>query len=1838
MSSAPRKINNLRDFLVHLPRLAQYEYNEVVSYIVWKVLNLSSTKDTQVDWDSFVGIFESENWKNGTYTDVLKNGLWKAKFSDSAGKHNLHVGSMCNRLCYPLETVYYCFTCTMNPLYEICEYCFDKDKHKGHIYTAKIVVRQEGRVCHCGDTSIFKESHRYNQCKNELNNQQPHDSTARTDYNQDDTSMLSTFNSILDYLIDITIYLKEQNESALLAESLVNSVRKHDLAAVSKTVLADSKSFIPDENALEAKLAIQIDEEDSNIHYMDLTEKLARILNKPAEYAISMTRMLEKGHPSVTVVKSSDLDKIQKISMRLQQEGVTNHVRSMSDTFKRDLSDDLIHWLYISCTEAPSDLTKKKALRLSMLDAWESGLLSTKLTTDFLSPYVAKLNLLGGFLVSYEQRDSFPWFKPWNFGILDDTRVTDKMSSYDKRLADTNIINTVSRFHALHGSRFQYILVESTNNLSRLSRYRMLKVLSSLYTLTDPARQCLAAQYFDIYLAVLYSTVASDIVGFKVSLMSIFSQYTFQHPDTANIAIKSGFIQRTLKYAFTLMSFTSEDLLAYLPIPLYHACKLPHKTIRNRRTIMCFKDICILMSTNTVPLELLENDDILTAIVESFSEFNDILPLKRETTEHVEFENFDFSSYYFYFSSMLIMTDGFIRSISLINEKESRKRIVTKLIDLSMKRELELLAQFRANVSSPFLSRGLLICQARQPSFKMMKQKICNYTAEIINFQVGVDTQNFFHPMSYLFKFVLQWSKCGRYDPLPDYMVNYVDFKDLFRNSKDALYMCESALSTLVLLGQVNVGFWVRNGTPITHQARMYTKYSMRELTYMSDLFNVQFSMSYADPNEFMVTYLTRWGLKNWANGVPMGDYPQHETTVAMVNECLLLLVQSLTEIKSLIIVSSVDGFEKTLKTEIVHALCFKSCSYSQIMDAIPEHITKHAAFDLHLEEYTNFTPPSGLTDCGMYSLKTKYRREIDPYYIGLSPSKRYEAEKNIRTSMASNKHVHYDDTFVPAKRVVDFLKATPYSNLYRISSVETFGLFLKNTLDHINKFNYESLLPIVIHLIHQCVVNNLNDFMKMFWHEFATADTEFYYYNSIGSILYGILLKENFIQVHGKIREIFRYLVQTAPHVDVKSYLEEQTDSFNPSILWSSNEMKATKDVQFERKKKLAKLRKEKMLRELAKQQLQFIKNNGLTSDEEQESLIESSEVIKKQGWVYPEETCVFCKMSHEEEAFIYFSYQEDNICNHGVDFSDKKRVIDLFGGGGKCTSCQDEKIKNFEIECRLSHTSQGAVLRTCGHGAHISCLGNHMKSIRAAHNQTTKNVPVAYGFGLMYCPLCNGLCNSFLPRLVRANYRSVNDFFDDKSAHNTEAENISALLLSPSIKAARIFEDLDKTKKDNNRIEALNKLLVNTVCNIELTMRTQTKPFVQEISNQRLLTIRLLNELILFLHRNEDHSSISPNITTSWERFLKEDMDTDLLMIGNQILQFSCCNNKTGFANNLPGTLRMKELLKRYVFQELLVLAKDLMKVQFYRNCPEIQALIQHQSFISDASNTSELEYSTKLFTAVLQLINPMAETFANEIFRLRYRIYYLLSQSLRIFLKRLSILVYAQYAIGETPKTAAVPQNDVNYYLAYLRLPTLGAVLHELNEEQSIHHLQTAIKSFQPSSLRSLTQKLEGMHFTSPFPVELVTLPHSLSHFFASEEDNLMHRVLKDDIAICLFCGKKCKVQRSVGLHGYAQGVCTNHVRNECKISSTYGVFLMIRSNAVYLSYGERGTFYSAPYLHKHGEPDEDFKYNTPVFLDKKRYEYLCNGIILDNMIPHLVLRLTDGNSDLGGWETM
>ncbi|QLQ81098.1 hypothetical protein HG537_0E04530 [Torulaspora globosa] len=1829
-------IANIRDFLVHLPRLARNDYDEAVSYMVWKVLNLSVEEDIErIDWNSIVKVIESKKWRDGTYRNVLKDCLWKRKAVEMARKGYSHVGTMCNRQCFPPETVYYCFTCNMNPLYEICEFCFDKSEHEGHVYTAKMVGRPEGRVCHCGNTSVFPELH----C---LSQQERSDACSEAFESEGsyEKHIVTTVSAICDYLIDITVYFQEKEGLASPLDNACYGRSRFDSSAKPEIYLQDSRGDICDRIPEdETEWALQIDEEDCQMCYMDLAAKIGRILNKPLEYAVSITNVLENGSPSVTVIKSRDRNKIEKISSKFTNEGATNHIRETKDTFKKSLVDDLVHWLYLLSIKEPNSLQIKRALRLSFLEAWESGLVSNKLALDCLNPFMAKINLLGGFLVSEEQRDTFPWFTPSEFPDIKDLSVREIFLKYNKRLSTTNIPNAVSRYHTFHGSKFQYILVGSADILTKLSKNRMLKVISSIFAIMDDTKQFLASQYLDVYLAVLYSTVASDLTGFKVSLMGTLSQHIFQDPKNANLAIRRGFIQRTLRFAYTLMAFSPEDLSAYLPIPLYYSCKLPSESIRNRRTIIGLKDICMLMSTNTIPEELLKNEEILAVIIESFAAFNKILPLKRETSEHVEFENFDFSSYYFFFSSILVLTDGYVHSISLLSDLESRRGFITKLLTIAMDKELETLSKLHRSYSTSSLSDTNCHYRPKMDGLPLVKEKICNYVGHVINFQVGVDTQNFFNPMSYLFRFVLQWSCCGKYTPLPDISKKYLDFRKFIQDKTKALYVSESALSTLVLIGQISVGFWVRNGTPITHQARMYTTYSIREFTYMSDIFNIQFSMAMADPNEFIVTYLARWGLKHWSNGFPMGDYPDFETTVAMVNQCCLLLIRLLTQTKFLTVVSSVDGFEKTLRGEIVHALCFKSCSYSQIMSSLPEHITKHAAFDLYLEKYTDFTAPAGVTDSGIYTLKTQYRNEIDPYFIGLSSSKRYEVEKSIRMSMALKEKIDYEDTFVPAPKTIDSLKFTPYCELFAISSVETFGTFIKNTLDHIKKYECDTLLPTVLHLIHICIVNNLDAFSKIFWHEFGSLDTEFCFYHSIGSILYSFLLQENYLQVHGKIREIFKYMVKNVPHVDVDSYLREQVPSFDSDILWSSKTIRNNKDGELERKKNLARMKKEKMLRKLAKQQIQFIDNHNFSASDEEickESSADSAVAFQPHREDSYEDPCVFCKMPSEDDVFVYFSYQEQNICECRVDFTTERNWDNcMIKSSDDCNADWMKQI--FDTNHTTQLTSQASVLRTCGHGSHISCLANHMKAIRTAHNQTTKNIPVAFGFGLLYCPLCNALCNSFLPHFAGLEWHCSEENSNIKSPKSNTC--IESSLLSTGIKAAKVFQDLqwESNGSTDNLLDVVSRLLVNTTRNVELGLRPDDGLSMDKVSGQKIRTLKLLYALRNVIKGQSISAHPSLGALPDWDDCLSEKFDCDLLVSGSYLIdQYNSSSAEEDIEKGLaicpPANLH--ELIKRKLFRDILLISKGLVDGKF---C--LDSLEKHMQSKKMDGDEFQMEQSciAMILRELTSLLNPKIAPFTEDQTIFEY-VYHLLVGSLTVFLKRLCIMNHVRSGPRANRNCMSASYRPLDFYLSYLNLQPMELTLQRFIDED----FDATLNSIKVNFLDNCPGRIHGipehMSLSSAEPFHLTPLPSSLSVFFRSEDDNITHRALKHEIAICLFCGTACRIQKPLALHKYAIGVCTNHVRNVCPVISTYGAFLLIRSNAIYLAYGQRGSFYPAPYLHRHGEPDEDLKYNSPVYLDERRYEHLKSGVILENMIPHIVHRLTENNSDLGGWETM
>ncbi|CAL9738356.1 E3 ubiquitin-protein ligase Ubr2p [Monosporozyma servazzii] len=1839
MSNTRRKTpESLKDFLSFLPVLCNNEYNEVSDYFIWKALSLCLEENNDnIDWRSIIQNFESIYLNKDECNSLLVDTTWRKTFLND-NTTNIHKNAMCGRLCYPIETVYYCFTCITNPLYEICEFCFDPNKHVGHDYISKIVTRDEGRVCHCGNKSVFKDPLNAYMCKNQLN----HIPNETKPANKEQTQIIqSTINTVVDYIITTLIENREFHEISFVSSQQkkelntlgIRESSPYELSAVDSSnslQLTNLSQFANNKN-LKEKWVLQINEDNLAIHPRELSTSIIEILNKPAEYAAVIVQELEAGNSPVTILESEDVAQLEDIHIEFEKRNIHTSLIRMCLAYKHHLSETLLSWLYTMTKNQKDSQPFLYSLRLSLLDRWTAR--GPQSVLDGHSPH--KINLFGKCSLEKEPIRRI-WYKPWNFtGIHDDT-IKVIMEDYDISLVE-GITETPVFLYEIPGSRFQHLLTETLNRLSLLHFHELLNILSSVFSITDDARACLVAQYYDIYLNLLYQSI--DItVDRQMAAMSLLSQYTFQDPEYANLAIRNGFVERTLKFAFILMNIPNTSVRCEnRTVSMDRDFDLPKASIQNKRTIISLKELCILLSTNTIPVELLSDDSLWNSIFSAFCQFNGILPVKREVGEHVEYENFEFSSFYFFFSSILIMTDSYVRSISLVLDEDFRLKIINKLIDTALRFQFKCLND-SGHVTIKPLTEEEASKQVQPWVFFdviTVKEKVCNHISDVINFQVGMHMQSLLNPMAYLFKFTVQWALSGRYEPLPENLKQSINVRDLTSPKLTTCFILETSLSTLVMLGQIEVGFWVRNGVPISHQAKMYTKYSMREFTYVSDIFNVQLSMQNSDPSDFLVTYYIRWGLKNWCNGTPIGDYPDEQTTVGIVNEALILLIRLLTETKNLIISSSVDSFERTLRTEIVHAICFKHVTYQQIVNDIPEHITKHAAFDSYLIRYTNFHKPQDSDETGTFTLKKEYECEIDPYYYGLSANRRYEVEKEIRQRMEKSNHVGYDDTFIPPKKIFDKLQATPYPDLFAITSVDCFGLFLKNTLDYIKKMKYDVLLPRVVHLIHIAVVNNIHDFTKIFWREYEIVDTEFYHYHSIGSILYSLLAINDFSIVHGEIKQIFSYLKANAPHVDINSYLLEQTESYNPDVLWSTSTYQHLKDTEMNKKKEKARVRKEKILKMLVHQQKRFMENNHTPPSEDDlsfDSTLSSqrsrqSEVPEYMGWKFPDDFCIFCKMNKEDASFVYFSYEEVGICDHVMNFGNIKENI-------------------------LGPIEEKPVVRICGHGSHISCLGKHLKSIRAVQSQTTKNVPNSIGYGLLYCPVCNSLSNSFIPKVREYVPRRVAEFSHKDLDMQDSLRDVS---LSPRIngeEAAFILRELvDPTgvlKLD--LFQVVSKLLVNTASSLELRLRYDISEFRPSdykyiIPGQCLQTLRLLSELKTRIYHSSStkimdlEAAIYSN-NESWYQSILKHCSDDLLSYVNVL--FERIGNLEDTANDC-----FLKILKMKFFQDVLSLSCNLTKTECNINDDSFIAYLERDEFV-DIASQMESSSMVLLLNLVKRTLSDVCQNPALldcSFDRIAPYIYGWLHQSMLVFLRRSYLLFLSRYPdeyehITTHKKFKVNNIDELTFYLKRFKVKKINhfnlLLQNFIDEIAQQNDIRDILSGYYSESKISL--KLGQLTFASSQPLKLIKLPRNLSEICLKLQKIDPMKIIRGEPAMCLFCGKVVNLQQQSALHKFSIGECTNHSRNECPYTSTYGIFLLTRSNTLYLSYANRGTFHETPYRNIFGEVDKELKFGSPVFLDERQYTKFVKDTLLGNLIPHIIYRKTDGNLDLGGWETL
>jgi E3 ubiquitin-protein ligase UBR1 len=192
-----------------------------------------------------------------------------------------------------------------------------------------------------------------------------------------------------------------------------------------------------------------------------------------------------------------------------------------------------------------------------------------------------------------------------------------------------------------------------------------------------------------------------------------------------------------------------------------------------------------------------------------------------------------------------------------------------------------------------------------------------------------------------------------------------------------------------------------------------------------------------------------------------------------------------------------------------------------------------------------------------------------------------------------------------------------------------------------------------------------------------------------------------------------------------------------------------------------------------------------------------------------------------------------------------------------------------------------------------------------------------------------------------------------------------------------------------------------------------------------------------------------------------------------------------------------------------------------------------------------------------------------------------------------------------------------------------------------------------------------KLGGIGLSHPAPFELIGLPQFFDVLMEESHRRKCPTTGKEvsDPALCLFCGEIFCSQTVCCLTKDLRGGCNAHLE---KCSSPIGMFLFIRKCHVVLLHvakdpksggSEReelrrlqlapgsstlshGSFFSAPYLTKHGETDSGLRSKHQLILNQKRYDKLLRDtwLMTNGSVWSTIARKLESEVNAGGWETL
>ncbi|KAG1126016.1 hypothetical protein G6F42_008189 [Rhizopus arrhizus] len=823
------------------------------------------------------------------------------------------------------------------------------------------------------------------------------------------------------------------------------------------------------------------------------------------------------------------------------------------------------------------------------------------------------------------------------------------------------------------------------------------------------------------------------------------------------------------------------------------------RAIGRHRYAYTIYDLRYVMNAEQVKLEISKSPLYLRHFIDMMYQFQAMDPLKRQTDEHVAYES---QTWVNAFNVTLQIAKLCRQYAACYDALQSETTLLNASHDLcrTIYRVLKAICDWNPHLSPgahPSLNEQgtrIIIKGISQQTFHHVHTPHAG-TFDIVKYDVTTEPVSFHHPFHWLLSELFENVSLLQEGILEEngWMNGFKQMvNDAFENNRSSTFLTvlEYPIRTLVILSQINCGVWVRNGYGIRNQSHTYKDINVRENTLDRDIYLLQVGFVVCDSNQLLLTLIDRFQLQEWFQGNPDKTHEVYDESqkTFMVEELLNLLIISATEHGY----ASGTTIDQRIRRAIIQYLGLARLSYSELLKLIPESLSEHGSFESELNKVANFRAPDGLSDKGMYEIKSECLDEIDPYFWHYTRNKREEAHSVLKqhwNQLNPESKLNDEEEFLvqprvcpietgPFKHLGNFLHATVFTQIL------TYALWNSMTS---KRSKSEVILDEALYLGMLAVTDTNNGLKKMessSRYFMDASDICGNFYENASTDEYSIQVSED-ETIHANLLDILLRCLNNNElshahkrlHFIVNKIEEFGLEEAKLTIsTWKETRKKLScpKDQanpsnnglsEYEQKKAAAKARQAAIMSQFAVAQSKFLEHHADLYKNEDDGDIKDAieetkedpipsgndfEIVRKCH--FPSDNCIVCQESFDGTKLygMLGLVQCSNI--HRLSPVTKDVWADILEAGNRLNNPwisadeeNSEKGTSFSGFPTAAHL-HGVDISSCGHLIHAECFGTYQHSVENQNQGSMRYIDNSTK-GRFLCPFCKALGNVLVP-----------------------------------------------------------------------------------------------------------------------------------------------------------------------------------------------------------------------------------------------------------------------------------------------------------------------------------------------------------------------------------------------------------------------------------------------------------------------------------------------------------